>query len=85
MLTKTARKFSVGVRLHPLIDCVSPCPLLDEFTLADACLVPQAYNAERFGVDMTPYPTISRLNATILTLDAVKKAHSSAQPDTPAA
>ncbi len=29
--------------------------------LADCCLVPQVYDARRFGVDMSPYPTISRI------------------------
>src|SRR3546814_4531040 len=26
--------------------------------IADCCLIPQVYNARRFGVDLTPYPTI---------------------------
>ena len=30
-------------------------------TLADCCLVPQVYNARRFGVDLSPYPTILRI------------------------
>lgn len=34
----------------------------DELTLADICLVPQVYNALRFGVDMTTYPTISAVH-----------------------
>lgn len=33
----------------------------DEITLADICLVPQVYNAIRFGVDMTPFPTIESI------------------------
>lgn len=33
----------------------------DEITLADLCLVPQVYNAIRFGVDMTPFPTIQSI------------------------
>ncbi|MGX8014251.1 maleylacetoacetate isomerase (plasmid) [Mesorhizobium sp. ORM8.1] len=33
----------------------------DEPTMADACLVPQVYNAERWGVDMTPMPRIRRI------------------------
>lgn len=39
-------------------------------TLADLCLVPQVYNAARFQVDMTPFPTISRINKACLTLPA---------------
>ncbi|RKO87780.1 hypothetical protein BDK51DRAFT_30557 [Blyttiomyces helicus] len=82
MLAKTSGKFCVGgqplqsVRLYHLTN--APIRTLDEFTLADACLVPQVFNAQKFGVDLTPYPTILRLNATILDVDAVKKAHPSA-------
>ena len=32
-------------------------------TIADVCLVPQVYNAERFAVDMKAYPHISRVVA----------------------
>ena len=30
-------------------------------TMADACLVPQIYNAHRFSFDMTPYPICMRI------------------------
>lgn len=33
----------------------------DEITMADICLVPQVYNANRFGVDMSPFPNICRI------------------------
>lgn len=33
----------------------------DSLSLADVCLLPQVYNAERFAVDMSPYPTIRRI------------------------
>jgi maleylacetoacetate isomerase len=36
--------------------------------LADACLIPQVYNANRFGVDMTPYPMIRAINERCLAL-----------------
>ena len=39
-----------------------------ELTMADLCLVPQVYNANRFNVDMTRYPIISRINQHCLTL-----------------
>lgn len=38
----------------------------DNITLADLCLVPQVYNAERFNVDMTLFPNIVRVNAHCL-------------------
>lgn len=43
--------------------------------LADACLVPQVYNAERFGCDMEPYPTIRRIHACCNELPAFARAH----------
>lgn len=53
----------------------------DEVTLADVCLVPQVFNAERFGVDMSPFPTLSRIYAACMALDAFVKAAPANQPD----
>ncbi|XP_005623761.1 maleylacetoacetate isomerase isoform X1 [Canis lupus familiaris] len=55
----------------------------DEVTMADLCLVPQVANAERFEVDLTPYPAISRINKTLLALEAFQVSHPCRQPDTP--
>ena len=54
-------------------------------TMADLCLVPQVYNAERFGVDMAPYPTIRRINEECLALPAFEAARPENQPDAPGA
>ena len=43
-------------------------------TLADICLIPQVYNANRFECDLSAYPTITSINAHCLTLDAFSKA-----------
>ena len=51
--------------------------------LADCCLVPQVYNARRFGVDMTPYPTIERIERACLALRAFDTARPEKQPDAP--
>uniref|UniRef100_A0A8C3U7V6 maleylacetoacetate isomerase n=1 Tax=Catharus ustulatus TaxID=91951 RepID=A0A8C3U7V6_CATUS len=56
----------------------------DEVSMADLCLAPQVANAERFKVDMGPYPTITRINKALLELEAFKISHPSRQPDTPA-
>lgn len=53
----------------------------DTVGLADACLVPQVYNAERFGCDVSIYPTIARINAACLELDAFLRAAPESQPD----
>jgi maleylpyruvate isomerase len=49
--------------------------------LADICLVPQVVNAGTYKLDMTPYPTISRVFDACLDLPAFKAAHPRAQPD----
>ena len=51
--------------------------------LADCCLVPQVYNARRFGVDMAAYPTLSRIEAACLSLPAFEAARPERQPDAP--
>ncbi|CAL8290914.1 maleylacetoacetate isomerase isoform X1 [Gadus morhua] len=56
----------------------------DEISMADICLVPQVYNAERFKVDVGQFPTIDRLNQTLVGVEAFKLSHPSCQPDTPA-
>ena len=55
----TAGKFSVG----------------DEITLADLCLIPQIYNAERNGVTLEDYPTLARINRNALATDACLQSH----------
>lgn len=46
LVKKTAGKFSIG----------------DTFTLADVCLIPQCYNAKRFGLDFEKrFPGIARI------------------------
>ncbi|KAM9293850.1 maleylacetoacetate isomerase [Gastrophryne carolinensis] len=68
MLQGTAGRYCVG----------------DEVTMADLCLVPQVANADRFKVDMAPFPIIARINQSLLQLEAFQVSHPSRQPDTPA-
>lgn len=49
----------------------------DTPTIADAFLVPQMFNAKRFEIDLTAFPTLRRIDAHCLTL----KAFSDAAPD----
>ncbi|HTT81771.1 MAG TPA: maleylacetoacetate isomerase [Stellaceae bacterium] len=53
----------------------------DQPTLADIALVPQVVNAQRYRLDMAPYPTIARIFETCMTLDAFAAAHPQQQPD----
>jgi maleylacetoacetate isomerase len=50
-------------------------------TLADICLVPQIANARRFEIDMSPYPTLTRIEAACNALPAFANAAPARQPD----
>ena len=65
LMARSAGRFSVG----------------DEVTLADVMLAPQVYNAIRFKVDLAAFPTVARVYAACMELDAFKAAQPSAQPD----
>jgi maleylacetoacetate isomerase len=47
----------------------------DNPSLADVCLVPQLYNARRFSVPITPYPTLRRADESASALPAFAAAH----------
>ncbi|MGB4345097.1 MAG: maleylacetoacetate isomerase [Burkholderiaceae bacterium] len=49
--------------------------------LADCCLVPQVANAERMGCDLSAMPTILRINAACLALEAFAAASPARQAD----
>jgi len=51
--------------------------------LADCCLIPQVYNARRFGVELTAYPRITRIEAACLVLPAFRDTAPEQQPDAP--
>ncbi|CAH0520162.1 unnamed protein product [Peronospora belbahrii] len=53
----------------------------DKVTLADLYLQPQVYNANRFGADVTKFPTIARISAALEAVPAFQKAHPLQQPD----
>jgi maleylacetoacetate isomerase len=53
----------------------------DQPTLADVCLVPQVFNANRFEVPMTAYPNIRRVTDTCNALAAFARAAPAEQPD----
>jgi maleylacetoacetate isomerase len=55
----------------------------DSPTMADCCLVPQVYNAKRFGIGLDDFPAIARVNDACLKLPAFQDARPEAQPDCP--
>lgn len=50
-------------------------------TLADICLIPQVYNAQRFNLDLTAYPTLMAVHERLQALDAVQQARPENQAD----
>ena len=53
----------------------------DAPTMADCCLVPQLFNAQRFGIDLAPYPMLRAIDAECQLLPAFAQAHPGVQPD----
>lgn len=58
--------------------CVS-----DQISIADFCLVPMVYAAKRHQVDMSPFPYITRIRNTLMTLPEFRDTHPYNQPDCP--
>lgn len=67
IVEKTAGAFSVG----------------DSITVADVCLVPAAWGAERVGVDLGAFPTIKRVVERLEGEECVGRGHWRTQEDTP--
>lgn len=66
-LVQTAGSFSVGGQVSA-VDCY---------------LVPQYRASQRFGMDLTSFPTVTRVAESCLKLEAFQKAEAKNQPDAP--
>ena len=53
----------------------------DSPTMADCCLVPQIFNAQRYQCDTAPYPATMRIFAECMKLEAFDRAQPAKQPD----
>jgi maleylpyruvate isomerase len=53
----------------------------DQPTMADCCLVPQLFNARRFGVAVDEFPILARVDAACHAMEAFRLAHPQVQPD----
>ncbi len=53
----------------------------DQPSLADACLIPQVYNAKRFRCDLSPFPKITHIYENCMQLAAFKEAAPENQQD----
>jgi len=56
----------------------------DQISIADLCLMSQVMGAKGFGVDVSVYPTINRIVANCMKLEAVARALPLKQPGAPA-
>lgn len=65
IVTESAGRFCVG----------------DSMTLADVCLAPAVWGAQRFGLDVTDYPTIWRIHQSLELEPAVIASNWEHQPD----
>ncbi len=83
VLAWTAKWIGLGfAALEPQIArCGGAFAWGDSATVVDCCLVPQVYSAERFGVDLGPYPAIRRVAEHCRALEPFRAAHPEAQPD----
>lgn len=53
----------------------------DTPTMADCCLVPQVFNAQRYKCDLSHVPTVLEIFDECMKLDAFQRAQPSRQPD----
>jgi maleylacetoacetate isomerase/maleylpyruvate isomerase len=53
----------------------------DAPTIADCCLIPQVYSAERYSVDLADFPAIRAVAAAAADHPAFAAAHPDRQPD----
>lgn len=53
----------------------------ERFTIADICLAPQVFNAQRFNCDLAAFPVSVAIAERIMQLPAVAKAHPKVQGD----
>lgn len=56
-------------------DEAGPFAVGDSVSLADICLVPQVYNARRWGVDMAAFPRLAAVDTNLAALPAFAAAH----------
>lgn len=66
---------------NALIDKQGDFSFGNSVTLADVCLIPQLYNAHRWGLDMTPFSRLLQIEKHCLAMSAFDDARPENQPD----
>ncbi|QJE74698.1 maleylacetoacetate isomerase [Aerophototrophica crusticola] len=67
--------------LERMVEPGAPFCFGDAPGLAEACLVPQMYNARRFGADLTDFPTLVAIDERCRALPTFQSAAPDRQPD----
>ncbi|WP_428266900.1 maleylacetoacetate isomerase [Haliangium sp.] len=70
--------FEESSRPHRRRFCVG-----DKVSWADLCLIPQLFNARRFGLDLSGLDALVEIEARCAELPAFQQAHAEVQPDAP--
>ena len=76
-----ARGFEAFDKLLPKSGLAGPYCLGGELSMADVCLIPQIYNADRFDFSMDAYPRLQEINQNCLKLIRFQDAIPENQPD----
>lgn len=69
------------VAYQALLPAGTPFSFGEAPSMADLCLVPQLYNARRWGCDLAPFARLTEIEARCLALDAFDAARPENQPD----
>jgi maleylacetoacetate isomerase len=82
-------KHWIGLGFEALEQMLASSPSTGDFcegdvpSIADCCLVPQVYNAQRWTMDLPRWPNIRRIHANCMAIPAFEKARPENQPDAP--
>ncbi len=74
----------LGIIEHHLIKNNTKCAVSDSLSLADICIVPQLYSAQRFGIDIQrEFPKMFAIAKRLESEPAFEKSHPHSQRDCP--
>ena len=75
--------FTKGLQAYETQVGPGPFCLGDEPGMADACLASHVAGAQRFGVDLAPYPAVRRVHESCMARQEFVRAHPLRQPGAP--
>ena len=78
-----AHWFELGLQAYEVQVGAGPFTAGEAPGMADACLASHVAGAERFGVDLQPFPAVRRIQAACMAVPAFAGAHPLRQPGAP--